>query len=144
VAVEGAPPSAEEGSVNAPLEWWPDELVEDIARALRMYDRHQRSRGKTLSASARAMSNDLERAVAVSSGQLRAAAAARVDDHEDDDLLSYGEAAQRLNVSVSTLRRMVRANEITPTRIGRRVLFPPASIAQYIADRTNPPPGAPR
>ena len=43
-------------------------------------------------------------------------------------LLTYKEAAQRLHVSVMTVRRMVEDDTLKPVRLRGRVLFRPADL----------------
>lgn len=47
------------------------------------------------------------------------------------DLLKYKEAAARLRVSVSTVRRLVASGELERVPIGRAVRTTPESVAAY-------------
>jgi excisionase family DNA binding protein len=59
-----------------------------------------------------------------------------------DDLIDYEAAARKLGVSVSFLEKRVRAGHITPTRLGRRVLFCAAELQRYVAEHTRADIGA--
>ena len=53
-----------------------------------------------------------------------------------DPLLLRSEAAERLNVSESTVVRLGRAGEITEIRVGKRaVRIDPASLKAYLRSR---------
>lgn len=51
-------------------------------------------------------------------------------------LLTRGEAAERLHVSISTLRRMARAGAVDEIRVSARLIrIDPQSVDSYIASR---------
>lgn len=47
-------------------------------------------------------------------------------------LLTYADVARRLNVSVLTVKRMVKRGQLRARRVGRRVRFAPEWIDRYI------------
>ena len=49
-----------------------------------------------------------------------------------DHLLNLGEAAERLRIGTSTLRRLVARGELRVVRIGRRVLLPPDAVVEFV------------
>jgi len=49
---------------------------------------------------------------------------------------SIAEVAERLGVSVSLVRKMIRRREMPSAKIGRRVLIDPDWLAEFIASRT--------
>lgn len=61
----------------------------------------------------------------------------------DPDLLTAPEVAEVLRCSVRTVRRMTYTGGLPHLRIGRRVLYPAAAIAQWVrsntAQRAQPP-----
>ena len=53
-------------------------------------------------------------------------------------LITQAEAAERLNVSVVTLRRWVREGRVRgPIRIGRNAYYQPETIRDFITDQIN-------
>ena len=50
----------------------------------------------------------------------------------DERLLSVAETAERLNISVHTLRKHVEHRRLPFVRIGGRVLFSPADLAAFV------------
>ncbi len=52
-----------------------------------------------------------------------------------EDLLTKGQAAKRLGVSVSTLERLVARSEIPQVYVGNLARFSPADLAAYINRR---------
>lgn len=52
-------------------------------------------------------------------------------------LLTAGQAAQHLNTSVRTVRRLIAAERLPAVRIGRLVRIRPADLAEMIAAGTN-------
>jgi excisionase family DNA binding protein len=51
-------------------------------------------------------------------------------------LLDWDECAEQLNISPSTLRRLVRAGKLPVVRIGRRVLFSSPTVEAYVSSCT--------
>jgi len=47
------------------------------------------------------------------------------------DLLTYGEAATRLRVSMSTIRRLIASRDLEKVNVGRAVRTTPESVAAY-------------
>ena len=52
-------------------------------------------------------------------------------------LLSFEKAAKALTLSRATLDRIVRRGEIQPIRIGRRVLFTPAALQEFVEKKSH-------
>lgn len=53
-------------------------------------------------------------------------------------LITQAEAAERLNVSVVTLRRWVREGRVRgPIRIGRNAYYQPETIRDFITEQIN-------
>lgn len=52
-----------------------------------------------------------------------------------DGLLNLKQASRALNVSQSFLRREVRLGRLTAVKLGRRLLFEPATLHQYVSER---------
>ncbi|MDE3179053.1 MAG: helix-turn-helix domain-containing protein [Acidobacteriota bacterium] len=50
-----------------------------------------------------------------------------------DGLLNLKQASRALNVSQSFLRREVRLKRVTAVKLGRRLLFEPATLQEFIA-----------
>lgn len=50
-------------------------------------------------------------------------------------LLSYPAAAERLGISIRTLRRLVDAGALKPIRIGALCRFSPDELAAFVAER---------
>ena len=46
----------------------------------------------------------------------------------------YAGAADALGISVSMLHKLVARGEFTPTRVGRRCLFPVARLEAFLAE----------
>lgn len=59
----------------------------------------------------------------------------------DAFLLTVPEAARRLRVSDSMVRKLVRDGRLRSVKLGRRVLVPVAAVNELIAGRTDPPTG---
>lgn len=55
-----------------------------------------------------------------------------------DRLLSIGEAAQLLGLSVHTLRAWVQKRQIQYYKLGRRVLISPLALEQILAETERP------
>jgi len=53
--------------------------------------------------------------------------------------ISIAEVAERLGVSVPTVRRLLKLRELGFTRIGRRVTIPAAEVERYAAERFTAP-----
>lgn len=58
-------------------------------------------------------------------------------------LMSKREAAEMLSVSVRTIDNLIRARELRPRRVGRRVLFPRTELERFSRGDhlTRPAPG---
>ncbi len=56
-----------------------------------------------------------------------------------EDLLNVKQAAQKLNLHEETLRELVRRGEIKHVRSGRKILFHPWHVQEYIAAKTRAP-----
>lgn len=52
--------------------------------------------------------------------------------HDPNRLLTLNEAADRLAVSISTVRRAVNAGELKTVRIGKIIRVRPADLDEYI------------
>jgi excisionase family DNA binding protein len=61
--------------------------------------------------------------------------AARPVTPEDDDLraFSYPEVAQRLGLSLVTVKRLVYSGQLKSMHVGRRALIPAASLREFLA-----------
>jgi len=57
----------------------------------------------------------------------------------DDRLLTVADAADFLSVSVSTLRRWLRRNEIEHVRLGRAVRIRRSVLERFVHERTRLP-----
>ena len=49
------------------------------------------------------------------------------------ELLTLGEAAKALRVSVRTVQRLIASGQIRPTRIGRRTLITSKELEAYVS-----------
>ena len=54
-----------------------------------------------------------------------------------EPLLKYRGVGERLDVSDSTVKRLVRGGELEPIRIGRSIRFSPQDVEALIARRRN-------
>ncbi len=58
----------------------------------------------------------------------------------DEQLLTVADAAAYLSVSVSTVRRWVRRDEIEHVRLGRAVRIRRSVLERFVRERTRLPP----
>lgn len=110
-------------------------LCAHIGAALRDRIRQLRRNGMAVPAELVELADALLRPGAVRSGQERSKVAGGARAGEDDpagSLVSASEAARWLGISERSLRRRVAAGEIEPVRIGRRVSYDPAVLAEYV------------
>lgn len=49
-------------------------------------------------------------------------------------LLNLGQTAQRLGIGESTVRKLVRSGALPAVKLGRRLLFEPAALGEFIAN----------
>ena len=66
------------------------------------------------------------------------------DDMTESTLLTYQETAPRLRISISALQKLNARKEIRCVRVGRKVFFTEALIAEYINEQTQGGRGARR
>ena len=57
----------------------------------------------------------------------------------DDQMLTVGEAADYLSVSVSTVRRWLRRGELEHVRLGRAMRIRRTVLERWVRDRTRLP-----
>lgn len=54
---------------------------------------------------------------------------------EDDDMITYKDAAQRIQMSVSTIYRLVKYNQLPCYKVGKRVLFRRSEVDQLLVQK---------
>jgi excisionase family DNA binding protein len=114
----------------------PDELAFHVAKALRLYFRHEKRNGRTVPVAvldvARYILASPMRQEATNLGdRLRAAEAERMSE----ELLTKKQAAAELGGSVRTLERIVAAGDLVVVRVGRSVRIRRADLRAYVASR---------
>lgn len=113
-----------------------DELAEHFARALIWYARHERTNGRLVP------TDLLDVARYILAGSMRQDATNAGDERRSEEagrmgneLLTKGEAARTLCLSVRTLERLIAAGEVVAVRSGRSVRVRRADLHDYIARR---------
>lgn len=111
-----------------------DLLGRHLGAALRTYIRELRRDGISVPKAVA----ELEIAVRGGQGRSTVDAAPEADDHDRVDQLamSYRRAAARLDVSDSTLRRLIAAGEIAVVRVGGATRIRSVDLESYVAGLT--------
>lgn len=63
-----------------------------------------------------------------------------VDDHDLDGSYTTAEAAEKLKVSIPTVKRMIRDGELETYRVRGRVFIPHRAVLVYVNSTRNPAP----
>lgn len=106
----------------------------DLLDALRYFEGRLLVSGRRLSDGALEIRRLCERSLRVTGDQPAAPACGPAEDDRVLALLDYQDVADRMHVSVSTVKRRVRSGELPAVRIGPNVRVRPADLAAYIAD----------
>ena len=112
--------------------YFDESTARDILDALRLLEGRLLGTPRRLSPGSRELRSIAERSAAASGDQRRAPAVTDLEDGAVHNLLTIDEASSWLHVSVSTVRRLIRNGELTPSRIGRSVRIRSSVIEDYL------------
>lgn len=121
------------------------QTADDVFNALRLYEGRLVYAGRRLSIGAREVFRIAERSRAVPSAHALVEAVGVSDDVTVPSLLTVEDAARDLGLSVSTVRRSIKAGELGVVRIGRAVRVRPEDVRRFVEQlrnesaRTSPP-----